>query len=74
MDLSCCLDAVAKRKKSHHCTCWDLNRGRPASSLITKLTDLLRLSNVLVIIKFYYPILNSFVTIILQYEYPVCNQ
>jgi hypothetical protein len=34
------LDAVANRKKSHHCRFRELNPGRPARSLVTTLTDL----------------------------------
>jgi hypothetical protein len=34
------LDAVAKRKKSHQCPCWELNPGRPARSLVSVLTEL----------------------------------
>jgi hypothetical protein len=37
------LDAMAKRKKSHHCPCRELNAARPARSLVTILTELLRL-------------------------------
>jgi hypothetical protein len=36
------LDAVAKRKKSHHCSCRELNSGRPTRSLVTILTELPR--------------------------------
>jgi hypothetical protein len=35
-------DAVARRKKSHHCCCRDLNPGRPARSLVSVLTELPR--------------------------------
>jgi len=34
------LDAVAKRKKSHHCSYRELNPGRPARNLVTILTTL----------------------------------
>jgi hypothetical protein len=27
-------------KKSHHCTCWELNPGLPACSLVSTLTEL----------------------------------
>jgi hypothetical protein len=34
------LDAVAKRKKSRHCLCRELNPSRPARSLVSILTEL----------------------------------
>jgi hypothetical protein len=37
------LDAVAKRKKSYHCTSRELNPGRPARSLVCLLTELTQL-------------------------------
>jgi len=33
------LDAVAGKKKSPPCFCWELNIGRPARSLVTILTE-----------------------------------
>jgi len=33
------LDAVAKRKKSHHCPYWELNPGHSACSLVSILTE-----------------------------------
>jgi hypothetical protein len=33
--------------KSFHCSCWKSKPGRPASSLVTKLINLLRLQNIL---------------------------
>jgi hypothetical protein len=41
------LDAVAKRKKSHCCPCRESNSGRPACSLISILTELPLILNVL---------------------------
>jgi hypothetical protein len=37
------LDEVAKRKKSRHCPCWELNSDRPAHGLASVLTELPRL-------------------------------
>jgi hypothetical protein len=34
------LDAVVKREKSHHSSYQELNRGRPASSLVSLLPEL----------------------------------
>jgi len=34
------LDAVAKRKESHHCLCREFNPGRPARGLVIILTEL----------------------------------
>jgi hypothetical protein len=36
------LNVVAKRKKSHHCPCHELNPGRPALSLVSSITELSR--------------------------------
>jgi len=35
-----CLDAVARREKSHHCPCGEPNPGRPVHSPVTILTEL----------------------------------
>jgi len=40
MGLRATLDAVAKRKKSHHGPCRELNTGRPARNLVSILTEL----------------------------------
>jgi hypothetical protein len=37
------LDTAVAKKKSHHCPCRELNRGRPAPSLVTILIELPRL-------------------------------
>jgi len=39
-----CLDAVAKRRKSHHYPCRELNPGHEAPSLVTMITEILRLN------------------------------
>jgi hypothetical protein len=44
VDLKACLDAVRKRKNSHHCPCREMNpQGRPARSLVAILAELSRL-------------------------------
>jgi len=40
MDPDFGLDAVAKREKCHYCPCRELNPGRPARVLVSRVTEL----------------------------------
>jgi hypothetical protein len=55
------LDAVAKRKKSLHCHCWESNSSHPAPSLVTILTELPQLLPLLEILKKSYQYCHCFV-------------
>jgi len=41
------LEAVAKRKKLRHCSCWESNPGRPARIPVIAMTELPRLLSIL---------------------------